>query len=106
MRAEKQLLLDEIKEQLDRSKAIVLASYQQLSPNLSAGFRDELRKQGGSLEVVRKRVLIKAAQAAGITLDPDTLEGHIAVIFADEDPVSTTKAIFAFSKQNEDVLKI
>ncbi len=106
MRAEKQLLLDEIKEKIDQSKSMVLASYQQLSPNMTAGFRDTLRKQGGCLEVVRKRVLIKAAQAAGISLDSDTLEGHIAVIFAEGDPVSTAKMIFQFSKENEDVLKV
>ena len=106
MRAEKQLLLDEIKEKIDQSKAMVLASYQKLSPNTTAGFRDSLRKIGGGLEVVRKRVLIKAAEASGVQLDPDILEGHIAVIFADEDPVATTKLIFAFSKENEDTLKV
>lgn len=106
MREEKQLLLDEIKEKIDQSTAMVLTSYQQLSPNMTASFRETLRKQGGTLEVVRKRVLIKAAQAAGISLNVDELEGHIAVIFTQADPVTTTKLVFQFSKDNEDVLKV
>lgn len=106
MRAEKQLLLDEIKEKIDRSGTMVLASYQKLSPNVTAGFRDALRKQKGSLAVVRKRVLVKAAQAAGISFDPEILEGHVAVIFAEGDPVMATKEIFQFSKENDNVLKV
>jgi len=106
MIAEKQLLLDEIKEKIDQSKALFLASYQKLSPNMTAGFRNTLRTQKASMEVVRKRILLKAAEAAGIQLDPSTLEGHIAVIFADDDPVATTKLIFSFSRENENTLKI
>ncbi|MBY0530029.1 MAG: 50S ribosomal protein L10 [Rhabdochlamydiaceae bacterium] len=106
MRAEKQFLLDEIKDKMTRSKALVLTSYKRLQPNVVAGFRSTLSQLGGSLEVVRKRVLLKAAQVAGVTIDADLLEGHIAVIFADEDPVQTTKAIYQFCKENEEILRV
>ena len=53
MRPEKQLLLDEIKDKISASKALVLASYQKLEPNLAAKFRMNISKTGGSLEVVR-----------------------------------------------------
>lgn len=106
MRAEKQFLLDEIQDKIANAKAIVLASYKKLEPNAAAAFRSNLAKTGGSLEVVRKRILMKAAEAAGITLDKSVLQGHIAVFFADADPVQTTKSIFKFSSENEDVLKV
>lgn len=106
MRPEKQLLLNEIKDRIAGSKALVLASYKKLEPNAASGFRMNLVKTGGSLEVVKKRVLMKAAKDAGLALDPDILQGHIAVIFADEDPVQTTKAVYQFSKENEDVLEV
>jgi len=106
MRAEKQLLLDDIKERIAKSKAIVYTSYQKLQPNEAAHFRMNLAKTGGSLEVVKKRVLIKAAQVAGVELDDAQLQGHIAVVFADEDPVQTTKVIFQFCKENEGTLKV
>lgn len=106
MRQEKQLLLDDIKERIVDSKAIVLASYKRLEPNASAKFRTNLAATGGSLEVVKKRVLVKAAQDAGVTLDPALLQGHIAVVFANQDPVQTTKVVFQFCKENEEVLDV
>lgn len=106
MRPEKQFLLDEIKDKIARSQALVLTSYSRLQPNAVAGFRSDLNKLGGSLEVVRKRVLIKAAQVAGVTIDAAILKGHIAVVFADVDPVQTTKLIYQFSRENGDVLNV
>ncbi len=106
MRPEKQFLLDDIKDRINDSKAIVLASYKRLQPNASASFRNDLAKSGGSLEVVKKRVLIKAAQVAGVELDPALLQGHIAVVFANQDPVQTTKVVYQFCKENEEVLVV
>jgi large subunit ribosomal protein L10 len=106
MRPEKQLLLDEIKQKIDGSKAFVLTKYQRLNPNMAANFRSLVSKSGGSFEVVRKRILIKAAQASGVTLTEDVLEGHVGVVFADKDAVQTTKIIFQFSKENEDVFQV
>jgi len=106
MREEKQLLLNEIKDKIAGSKAIVLASYKRLAPNKSAEFRFNLAKNSGSLEVVKKRVLVKAAAAAGIALDPALLQGHIAVVFADLDPIQTIKTIYQFRKENEDILDV
>ncbi len=106
MRPEKQFLLDEIKDKMATAKALVFASYKKLEPNAAAGFRSNLAKTGGSLEVVRKRILIKAAQVAGVTLDKELLKGHIAVFIAEEDPVQTTKTIYQFCQQNEGVLKV
>jgi large subunit ribosomal protein L10 len=106
MRPEKQLLLDEIKDKIAGSKAMVIASYKRLEPNAASVFRTNLAKTGGSLEVVKKRVLIKAAQVAGVALDPALLQGHIAVVFANEDPIQTTKTLFQFCQENEEVLSV
>ena len=106
MRPEKQFLLDEIKDKIVGSKAIVIASYKKLEPNAASTFRTNLAKSGGSLEVVKKRVLIKAAEVAGVALDPALLQGHIVVVFANDDPIQTTKVVFQFSKENEQVLEV
>ncbi len=102
MRQEKTLLLQEIKDKIDGSQAIVLATYQKMNPNLAAAFRMNIAKTGGTFEIVKKRMLIKAAEQAGFSLDRDNLQGHIGVIFADSDPVETTKCVYNFSKENKD----
>ena len=69
MRKEKQLLLDDIKEKIDGSNALVLTRYQNLTPDLSDELRKSLRQAGGSFSVVKKRILLNAAKEAGMTLD-------------------------------------
>lgn len=101
MRQEKQLLLNEIKEKIDSSKALVLAQYQSLEPNISADLRASLEQTGAELEVVKKRILLKAAENAGIALNTFTMQGHIAVVFASQDPIPATKVIYQFCQDNE-----
>ena len=106
MKEEKQFLLDEIKEKIDSSKAIVVTSYSGFKANSNAKFRDLIAETGGDFEVVRKRVFLKAAQEAGIEFTREELEGHLAVVFAKEDPIQTTKALFKFSKDNAGVFEV
>jgi large subunit ribosomal protein L10 len=106
MRKEKQLLLDEIKGQIDQANALVLTRYQKMDPNLASTFRMMLMQAGGSFEVVRKRVLVKAAASAGVMLDLSALQGHIGVIFSSGDPISVTKGVYQFAKENEEVLEV
>lgn len=106
MRPEKQLLLDEIKEQIDTSKALFFTRYGRLTPNKAHELRETIIKSGGNFEVVRKRILIKAASDANVSLDKDMLEGHVAVVFVEGDPIAMAKTIFGFTKDNEDLLTI
>lgn len=106
MRAEKQLLLDDIKGKMGQSKGFLLARYSKMDPNLATQFRFSLHKTGGDFEIIRKRILLKAAEAAGCKLDEAQLEGHIGIVFADEDLLQTTKAVFKFKEENEEVIEI
>jgi len=106
MRPEKQLLLNEIKEQMDHSTIMVLTRYQKMNPNLASRFRTSLLASGGNFEVVRKRVLLKAAQSAGFELDLKMLSGHIGVVFTDKDPVQVTKVIYQFATENAEVIQV
>ena len=90
MRQEKQLLLDEIKEKLDNSSAFVITAYNGLKANDANELREVLGKADAEFEVVRKRVLGKAAEAAGLEFD-FALDGHIGVLFAGEDAVEAIK---------------
>lgn len=100
MRQEKQLLLDEIKDQIDRFPSFIVTSYFELKANVANDLREEIAKTGGDYEVVRKRVLLKAAEKAGVELNPEILKGHIGLVFAGADPVETAKLVYKFSKDN------
>ncbi|HCJ84650.1 MAG: 50S ribosomal protein L10 [Chlamydiae bacterium GWC2_50_10] len=106
MRKEKQLLLDEIKEMMDRSTSLVITRYQNMNPNLFYHFRSRLRESGGEMEVIRKRLLMKVAQTVQVPLSASMLGGHIGVVFAYRDPMETIKALIQFSKENEETFEI
>lgn len=101
MRAEKQLLLDEIKDKLARSNSFILTRYSNLKANSANDFRHNLAKVGGEFEVVRKRVFLKAAESLGISLNIKDLSGHVGVVFSEADPIEATKAVLQFGASNE-----
>lgn len=106
MKAEKELLKQEIKGKFDRFSSFVVMQYAGLTANMANDFRREVAKLGGDVEVVRKRVLLKAASDAGIELDLSTLPGHIGLVFLGQDPIETTKSVLKFSQDREKVIQV
>lgn len=106
MRHEKQFLLDEVKEQIEKFGSFVIMRYAGLSANAANQFRREIIKNGGNVEVVRKRVLVKAAEAAGIKLDIAALPGHIGLVFSGQDALETAKVVFKFSQDNDKAIEV
>lgn len=106
MRSEKQLLLDEIKEQIKKFDSFVIMNYLGLNANVANKFRREIAKAGGNVEMVRKRVLIKAAEALDLKLDLDALPGHIGLVFAGPDPIETTKLVFKYSQDTDKAITV
>lgn len=103
MKQEKQLLLDEIKDQIAGSRSFVITEYQKLSAAKACEFRREMAKLGANFEVVRKRLFLKAAQTADIIIDANTISGHIGIVFLQNDPIEAAKAILRYSNDNEKV---
>ena len=106
MRAEKQLLLDEIKDRITGSEALVWTKYNSLTPDISADFRMKLNESGAGFTVVSKRLLLKAAEEAGITLEKPALEGHIGLVYASKNPIESIKAFYSFAKENKDLFEV
>jgi len=105
MRPEKQLLLDDIRDRLTGATSFLVTRYQGLSVPVTNDFRSQVRQSGGDFEVVRKRVLIKAASAAKLPFDEIALEGHIGIVFT-EDALATAKTVVAFHKDNAGTVEL
>lgn len=106
MRAEKQLLLDEINECIDHSQGIIITRYTKLTPQLSWTFGEELSKTKSKFKVVKKRILYKAAEKKNLPFESSEYEGHIGVVFVGGDLIETTKAVVKFQNDNEGTLEI
>ncbi|HEU63770.1 hypothetical protein LCGC14_1297990 [marine sediment metagenome] len=99
MREEKKLLLEEIKEKIDSSSSLVVTKFKNITSTESWNFRNILLKNASEMEVVKKRVFLKAFEKSGYKCSIEELDGQIAVIFIKDDPVGAIKAIFEFSEQ-------
>lgn len=106
MRQDKQLLLDEIKDEIEKYDSFVVMRYLKLNANKANQFRREVRKLGGDVGVMRKRVLIKAASNAGISLDVKALPGHIGLVYAMKDPLEMTKFVVQFGDDNDKSIEV
>lgn len=106
MRKEKQLLLDEITEKLEGAETVLLTRYAGLGANAANEFRSALRQTESELEVVRKRILLKACIEAGIEIDSALLDGHIALVTSTGDSVAATKAVYAFGKESGATIEV
>jgi large subunit ribosomal protein L10 len=84
----------------------VITSYERLGAVEASAFRGLLCQAGGEMEVVRKRVFMKAAESAGVNISQEDLKGHIGIVFAKGDPVETAKAVCAFSKEKGEVFQV
>lgn len=103
---EKQLLLDEVKEQIGVNPSFVIMRYEGLKANKAAEFRRDVAKFGGSVGVMRKRILLKAAKEAGIDLDSIDLAGHIGIVYSKEDPTEIVQYVFKFGQDNDKTIAI
>ncbi len=106
MRQEKELLLNEIKGQIERFKSFVVIRYTALQTNKANEFRREVGKFGGAVEVMRKRVLVRAADAAGVTLDVEALPGHIGLVYANKDPIEITKLVYKYKEDTANAIDV
>lgn len=106
MRKEKQYLLDEVNKDIQQGPAFLLMSYSKLSANKANEFRREIVKRGGHVSMMRKRLLVKAAQENGFNLELKQLKGHIGVVYAGSDFLETTKFTISFGKNSENALEV
>lgn len=106
MKAEKELLKTEIKNKINQFPSFLIMQYAALSANTANDFRRKIGQDGGDIEIARKRILIKAAEDVGISLDRANLGGHIGIVFLGEDPIEMTKTVFKFSQDRGKVIQV
>lgn len=97
MKAEKQLLFDEVQEKFGRSVGWILTRYEGISAPILDHFRAEMASTEGEWEVVKKRILVHLMRQEGIQCEQPG--GHIGIVFAYEDFLTTLKSVYRFQKE-------
>ena len=82
--AEKQKVVDGMKEKIQACSSFVLVDYMGLTVTEDTAFRKELRDNGVQYAVVKNRLVKRALDDLGITNFDDALNGPTAVAFSSD----------------------
>ena len=99
--AQKETLVEEIKDRFAGSQAVLLADYRGLSVKELEQLRGKLREAGAELTVYKNSLTEIAMRELALPSLADHLAGPTAFVFADEDPVGPAKALTAFAKAHK-----
>ena len=98
---EKQAMVDQYSDWLDRSQALVLTKYIGLTVADFDKLRREVRDAGGEIQVVKNTLAKLAFEKAGLEFEEGYFVGDTAIGFAFDDPPGLAKAITEFAKDVE-----
>lgn len=84
-------------QKLKDAKALVLTDYRGLSVSQMTDLRSQVQKAGGEVEVVKNRLLGRAAKEARVKIADEALTGPTAVCWAWENEIGPIKALHQFA---------
>jgi large subunit ribosomal protein L10 len=106
-RPEKVAVVDEVRERLASSQAVLLTEYRGLDVAGLAKLRRQLREAGGDYKIYKNTLVRLATQELGLELD-DLLTGPTALAFVPSgsgaDPTGVAKVLKSFGRDNPDLV--
>lgn len=99
-------MLDESSDRLRGASTLLFTRYKSMDPNVAFALRTSLIHAGGCLQIVKKRLFLKAAIEVNIPVDTRVLKGHIGIVHTGEDIVATIKTLYQFMESNRNVIEV
>ena len=97
---QKQKIIEDLKEKIERQKAMIFADFTGLKVKDLSNLRKKLRLADNELKVVKKTLLGSALKERDFKIDIEKLKGEIAIVFGFKDALSLAKIIYQFSQEN------
>lgn len=99
--AQKETLVEEIKDRFAGSPSVLLADYRGLSVKELQQLRVQLRGVGSELRVYKNSLTEIAMRELALPSMSELLSGPTAFVFAGEDPVASAKVLTVFAKTHK-----
>ncbi|MDE0109441.1 MAG: 50S ribosomal protein L10 [Bryobacterales bacterium] len=100
-KAQKRQILEELQHGFAEEPAIIVCKFEGLTVAEDQALRGVIRDLGGSYRVVANRLALLAARGTPYEEALTGQSGMTALAFLGKDPVSTLKALVAFSKEQD-----
>ena len=97
-RTQKQELVDRYEHGLAKAPHAFLISYQGIKVNDVTELRAKVRESGGTYEVVKNTLALRAIGDKPLSALADTFSGALAVVYTEGDPVAVAKTLTEFAK--------
>ena len=91
---------------MKEAKIILLTDYRGINVADVTELRSELRKSDSEYKVIKNNIIRRALAENGIEGLDDLLEGPTAVVMNNEDYLEAAKAIYNYSRRNNNLSKI
>jgi len=102
-KAQKQKILSDLNEKVEKQKAIVFAAITGLKVKDLSVLRKQMRTKDCELKVAKKTLVSKIFQGKKINFDVKKLEGEVALGFGYKDEVMPFKTLHDFAKDHENL---
>jgi large subunit ribosomal protein L10 len=99
-RAEKQVLIDELRTEFGSSPHAVLLDFKGLSVNAATEFRRKVRQAGSRYRVVKNSLAVRAVKGTPLEGLGAKFEGTTGVAYTGADPVALAKVLVDFQKEH------
>ncbi|MDN5348205.1 MAG: large subunit ribosomal protein [Clostridia bacterium] len=96
-------IVNELKDHLEKSVAVVLTDYRGLKVAEMTQLRRKLREAGAHYKVVKNTLMRRAAEELGLQELNPYLEGPTAIAYSFQDPVSPAKILTEFARNNKNL---
>lgn len=99
-KAQKQKILEDLKEKIAKQKAMIFVDFTGLKVKDLSDLRRKLKAADCELKVAKKTLMGITFKAAKITIETKKLPGEVALVFGYKDPISPAKIVYQFSQAN------
>jgi len=100
---QKKQVVESLKEKIARQKALIFVNFSGLKVKDLFELRKRLKKANSEIFVVKKTLMKLAFKEEKIKVDPEDIEGEIALVFGYEDELVPPKILYQFSQINQNI---
>jgi len=102
-KSQKEKIVDQLKDKIAKSKAIVLVGISGLKVKDISELRKQLKEKEAKIQVVKKTLVELALKDNKLEFNKSTLKEEIAVVLGTKDEISPAKTVYEFSQGNENI---
>ena len=102
-KAQKQKIVEDLREKIAKQKAMILIGISGLKVKDISDLRKRLKAIDAQIKVVKKTLAEIVFKEKKIAFEKDKFKEEIALVFGFKDEISLARAVYQFSRENENL---